>query len=144
MSTRNITGFGTSSNIAGTFCGGLGEGRGRMAGHVAFSRLPFPPLLVLRMNFLLEFGQSSRAITADVAADKLPEFFERELRKLDPGINLVIGIKSQQKAKPEHKVLFLQRFSKEWKQFVDVIDVIELESGDRLKSVPFKWQMLTS
>ncbi len=92
------------------------------------------------MNLLLEFHQSSRVITADDGGDKLQEFLQRELMKLDSDIKLVIDIKSQYEKKTKsEKPVFLQRFSSEWKQFVDVIDVIEIESGDRLKAVPFKW-----
>ena len=33
-------------------------------------------------------------------------------------------------------VHLLQRYSKEWSQFVDVQDIVEIESGDHLKVVP--------
>ena len=33
-------------------------------------------------------------------------------------------------------VHLLQRYSKEWSQFADVTDIIEIESGDHLKVVP--------
>lgn len=92
------------------------------------------------MNFLLEFGQSSRVITTTDSGSELAAFLDGELKKIDPDVKLVIAIKSQyEKKSKSEKTLFLQRFSSEWKQFVDVIDVIELESGDRLKAVPFKW-----
>lgn len=92
------------------------------------------------MNILLEFGQSSRVVTANGTLDELHEFLEGELKKLDPDVKLVIDSKSQYQKKSEcERPLFLQRFSSEWKQYVDVINVIEIKSGDRLKAVPFKW-----
>lgn len=59
---------------------------------------------------------------------------------MDPDVKLVVDIKSKYERKTSsEKPVFLQRFSSQWNQFVDVIDAIEVESGDRLKAVPLKW-----
>ena len=88
------------------------------------------------MQFLLEFGQSTRIITTDLGYGRLEEFLQRELRKLDSKVKLVV--RGQPDVSSFEKPVFLQRFSSEWNQYVDVTDVIEIATKDRLKAVPYK------
>ena len=57
---------------------------------------------------------------------------EKELQKVAPGVKLVLGCN----VKNSRDELLLQRYSKEWEDYVDVIDVIEIDKGDRLRAVP--------
>lgn len=92
---------------------------------------------------LLEFGQSCRVLSTDVGYNKLAEYLEEELKKVNPAIKLVFDRKNPGEIKSE-KPVFLQRFSSEWQQFVDVIDVIEIANNDRLKALPIKCPIGTS
>ena len=90
------------------------------------------------LRVLLEFGQSSRVISTDCCESELEEFIEKELRKLDPSIKLVFDPHGKSDLKGCERPVFLQRYSPEWKQFVDVVNVREIENKDRLKAVPIK------
>ena len=82
------------------------------------------------MQFL---GQSTRIITTDLGYDRLEEFLQKKLRKLDSKVKLVV--RGQPDVSSFEKPVFLQRFSSEWNQFVDVTYVIEIVTKDRHSSL---------
>lgn len=88
-------------------------------------------------SVLLEFQQSKRVITVPdtvIPPADLVYILETELKKVDQEIKIVLGYGSQSSScLGEH---LLQRYSKEWQEFVDVIDVIEIDRGDHLRVVP--------
>lgn len=66
--------------------------------------------------------------------DDLLTVLEEQLKKTDRDIKLVLDCGAPNSPRgPEY---LLQRYSREWKDFVDVIDVIEIGDGDHLRVVP--------
>ena len=88
-----------------------------------------------KFSILLEFGQSSRVIKTDIRLDE--DLLEKELQKVEPNIKLVIN-KQGLSSNSKEKLIFLQRLSSQWGQYVDVDDVEEIENGDRLKALVYK------
>ena len=92
-------------------------------------------------SVLLKFGESTRVVRfSHLKLDEVEGALETELKKIDPDVKLVLGCKNQHKKESEsEKPVFMQRYSSEWQQYVDVIDVIEIDCGDKLKAVSFNW-----
>ena len=91
-----------------------------------------------RGSVLLEFKDSKKEISLDDASDNAVKILEEHLKRIDNKIRLVIdyGAQAQQSGGDDEHTYILQRFSKEWGEFVDVIDTADIEKGDHLKVVP--------
>ena len=93
---------------------------------------------------LLEFGESKKQITipncdTDVPPKDLLETLEGHLKRIYGSIRLVIDYGAQSSSSESQRAeatYILQRFSREWGEFVDVIDLVEIDNGDHLKAVP--------
>ena len=85
---------------------------------------------------MLEFQESKKVVSVDTSDVVTPppdllDVLEQELKKLNGTIKLVL----------EHdpdinysRQFLLQRYSSEWREFVDVVDIIEVDNGDHLKA----------
>ena len=97
-----------------------------------------------KTSVLLEFGESKKLISipncdADEAPEDLLDTLEGHLKRIDSNIRLVIDYAAQSSSSESQRAgatYILQRFSREWGEFVDVIDLVEIDSGDHLKAVP--------
>lgn len=94
---------------------------------------------------LLEFGESKKQISIpnwdaeDVAPEDLLDTLEGHLKRIDGNIRLVIDYGAQSSSSESQRAgatYILQRFSREWGEFVDVLDLVEIDNGDHLKAVP--------
>ena len=93
---------------------------------------------------LLEFGESKKQISvpnfdADETPEDLLDILEGHLKRIDGNIQLVIDYGAQSSSNESQRAgatYILQRFSREWGEFVDVIHLVEIDNGDHLKAVP--------
>lgn len=87
-------------------------------------------------SVLLEFMGSKRSI-AYKEEEELTKLCENEIKKIvkDDNIRVITDVDEYTKEASE-KPYLLQRYSKEWQQFVDVIDTIEIDDKDHLMVVP--------
>lgn len=86
---------------------------------------------------LLEFEKSKSLVSLRKPPDDLKDILEERLRRIDDQIRLVVDYRCQEEATTgENRLYLLQRWSKEWSEFIDVIDMIEIDNGDHLKVVP--------
>ena len=85
------------------------------------------------VTVLVEFKDSKRTVTGK--ASEIIMKLEEEIKKLDKHVKLVVDV-DQYTAEDNAFPCLIQRYSTEWKDFVDVIDAIEIDSGDRLRVIP--------
>ena len=88
---------------------------------------------------LLEFRGSKRIITFETYEDVI-HLCQAQLQSLvgSEKVRLVTDVENyhaSQSGDPE-KAYLLQRYSTEWQEFIDVLDVIEVDDKDHLKAVP--------
>lgn len=90
---------------------------------------------------LLEFRGSKRVIAFENVED-IVQLCQAQLQSLvgTEKVRLVTDVEAYHanhgsSSEPE-KAYLLQRYSTEWQEFVDVIDVIEIDNKDYLKAVP--------
>ena len=97
-------------------------------------------------SVLLKFRESKKQINipdcdVDEAPEDLLDTLEGHLKRIDSNIRLVIdyGAQSSRNASESQRagtIYILQRFSREWREFVNVIHLVEIGNGDLLKAVP--------
>ena len=94
-------------------------------------------------SVLLEFGESKKHISVpDYDADEPPEdllgTLEGHLKCIDGNIRLMIDYGSHNAGETQRSgaTYILQRFLREWGEFVDMIHLVEIGNGDHLKAVP--------
>ena len=82
-----------------------------------------------RISLLLEFRKSKRLLKCS-QEDNILNLCENELKPItgDCNVQLVTDVEGYRRT-PDDKPYLLQRYSSEWQEFVDVIDVIEI--GDK-------------
>ena len=80
----------------------------------------------------------------DEAPGNLLARLEEHLKKINGKIQLVIdyGAQSSESRGDPEATYILQRFSKVWGEFIDVIHLIEIDNGDHLKAVPLPRSVL--
>ena len=88
-------------------------------------------------SVLLEFRGSKRRIIYE-EDDDLIDLCEVELKKVaqNENVRLITDIQGYSKSATDERPFLLQRYSTEWREFVDVIHAIEIDDKDHLKVVP--------
>ena len=87
---------------------------------------------------LLEFRGSKRVIAFQNAEDVI-QLCQAQLQSLvcSEKVRLVTDVEHYHASQSDsEKAYLLQRYSTEWQEFVDVLDVIEIDNKDHLKAVP--------
>ena len=99
-------------------------------------------MAVSSKTVLLEFRGSKRVISFNETEDVILSC-QSQLQSLigSDKVKIVTDVegfhaRSQSAGGHTEKAYLLQRYSKEWNEFVDVIDVLEIDDKDHLKAVP--------
>lgn len=98
----------------------------------AHAYVSLPCMTMEMLSVLVEFRDSKRPVEA--TPDTLMAKISQVMRGIDP---YVVIVKSLADFNGDGKPFLLQRYSTIWNEYIDVIDPMEIDDGDRVKVVPF-------
>lgn len=88
------------------------------------------------MEVLFQFGDSKRLLNP-TSADSLAQLIVEELSKFDPSaLILEPGCSSTKSSLRGNNYYLVQKWSTKWNDFVDLLDLNEVEDGDKLTAIP--------
>lgn len=85
------------------------------------------------LSVLVEFRESKRPVVATPRT--LLDQITLEVKKIDSSVIIVKSLDDFNEG--DGKPVLLQRYSTLWNEYIDVLDPMEVDDGDRLRIIPF-------